>query len=250
MYKLDYYGESEKGRRLKNEDSFLVFVNDFGNLIAIISDGMGGHKGGEMASKAVVKMIRKELKEVNFNSFDSVEAKSFLLTKIRTFQKDLKRIGEEFPEYNDMGATLNMNIFANDMIFTINIGDSRTQSFIKKELVKITVDHNLATLAESDPKFAHYKGQSNMLTSSLGPNKNTIADFFVTRLTHKIGYILMSTDGVHNYVSNISMMKIIKSNFKSMNEKVSDIIEKAYNNDSNDNMTFILIKYTKENGKG
>ena len=249
MYKLDYYGTTEKGRRPKNEDSFLIFVNDFGNLIAVIADGMGGHKGGEMASKAVVKMIKKELKEVNFNAFSNRETKQFLLTTIRTFQKDLKRIGEEFPEYNDMGSTLNMNIFANDLMYTINIGDSRTQSFIKKEIVKITIDHNLATLAEMDPRYAHYKGQSNMLTSSLGPNKNTSADFFITRLVTKVGYILMSCDGVHNHVSDISMMKTIKSNSKTVGEKVNEIIEKAYNNNSNDNMTFILIKYKVYNGK-
>ncbi len=249
MYKLDYYGSTEKGRRPKNEDSFLIFVNNFGNLIAIIADGMGGHKGGEMASKAVVKMIKKELIEVNFNNYSSEEAKVFLLTKIRVFQKDLKRIGVEFPEYNDMGTTLNMNIFSKDSLFTINIGDSRTQSFIKKDINKITIDHNLATLAEIDPRFAHYKGQSNMLTSSLGPNKNTNADFFLTKLVSDNGYILMSTDGVHNYISDISLMKIIKSNSKTMEEKVDAIIEKAYNNNSNDNMTFILINYKKNKEK-
>lgn len=249
MYKLDYFGATEKGRRPRNEDSFLIFTNDFGNLVAIIADGMGGHKGGEMASKSVVKMIKREIKEIDFNSFNEDEAKSFLLNKIRVFQKDLKKIGEEFPVYSDMGSTLNMNIFCNDKVFTINIGDSRTQSFIKKEIVIITEDHNLATLAEKDERYAHYKGQSNMLTSSLGPNKNTIADFFTINLESKSGYILMSCDGVHNFVPNISMMKIIKQNSKTIKEKVVNVLEKAYNNNSNDNMTFILIKYEKGKGK-
>ena len=71
----------------------------------------------------------------------------------------------------------------------------------------------------------------------------------ITRLVTKVGYILMSCDGVHNHVSDISMMKIIKSNSKTVGEKATEIIERAYNNNSNDNMTFILIKYKIYNGK-
>ncbi len=245
MYKLEYYGATETGRRPRNEDSFLIFKNKFGFLIAVIADGMGGHKGGSTASKSVVKMIKRELKNINFAALSEDEIKKTLLTVVRTLQKDLKRVGEEFPQYKDMGSTLNLNVFVDDTFFSINVGDSRTQSFIKKEIVKITDDHNLATLAEKDERYAHYKGQTNMLTSSLGPSKTTHADLFVTYLESKKGYILMSSDGVHNFISPVSWMKIIKASSKSVEDKVNKVIKTAFENGSNDNMTFILIKYDK-----
>lgn len=246
MYKLDYYGASETGRRPENQDSFLIFKNRHEFLIAVIADGMGGHKGGATCSKAVAKMCKRELNGINFGQMTDDEIKKKLLTVVRTFQKDLKRIGKEFPSLSDMGSTLNMNIFVGKKMFTINIGDSRTQSFVKKDIIKISEDHNLATLAEKDERYAHYKGQTNMLISSLGPNKNTKADLFITEFDTKKGYILMTSDGVHNYISEISWIKIIKSTSKSIEDKVKRVIKTAYENGSNDNMSFILIKYERD----
>ncbi|NQX83210.1 MAG: serine/threonine-protein phosphatase [Mycoplasmataceae bacterium] len=245
MYKFDYYGKTITGRRLKNEDSFYIFKNKYEILIAIVSDGMGGHKGGATASKSVIKIIKRELNNFNFINMNEEKIKKILLTSVRILQKDLKRIGKEFPQYSDMGSTMNMNVFVNEKLFTVNVGDSRTQSFIKKELIKISEDHNLGTLAEKDERYAHYRGQSNILTSSLGPNKKTTVDLFVTELKSKNGYILMSSDGVHNFISDISWMKIIKSKSKSNEYKVSKVIKTAYENGSNDNITFILIRYER-----
>ncbi len=246
MYKLEYHGATETGRRPENQDNFIIFKNNYKFLIAVVADGMGGHKGGSTASKAVARMVKRELNNVDFGGKTEDEIKKFLLTTVRVFQKDLKRIGEEFPQYADMGSTLNMNVFIGGRMYTVNIGDSRTQSFIKKNIIKISEDHNMATLAEKNPKYAHFKGQTNMLTSSLGPNKQTTADLFVTDLAlNKKGYILMSSDGVHNSISELSWIKILKSPTKSLEEKVEKTIRTAYENGSNDNMTFILIRYER-----
>ncbi len=246
MYKLEYHGITETGRRPENQDNFILFKNKYKFLIAVVADGMGGHKGGATASKAVVKMVKRELNDINFNGLTDEEVRKILLTTVRTFQKDLKKVGEEFPQYADMGSTLNMNIFVGAKMYTINIGDSRTQSFIKRNLIKISEDHNMGTLADKDPRFAHYKGQYNMLTSSLGPNKHTSADFFITDLgDNKKGYILMTSDGVHNFISETSWIKIIKTPGKTLEEKAAKTIRTAYENGSNDNMTFILIRYER-----
>ncbi len=246
MYKLDYHGATETGRRPENQDNFILFKNKFNFLVAVVADGMGGHKGGATASKAIVKMVKREINNINFDGMDEESVRKILLSIVRVFQKDLKRIGEEFPQFADMGSTLNMNIFVGTKMYTINIGDSRTQSFLKKNLVKISEDHNMGTLAEKDPRYASYKGQYNMLTSSLGPNKKTSADFFVTDLSkNKKGYILMSSDGVHNFIAEAAWIKIIKSSTKTLEEKVARTIRTAYENGSNDNMTFILIRYER-----
>lgn len=245
MYKIEYYGASEIGRRERNEDSFHVFHNSKEFLVAVIADGMGGHKGGETASKSVIKMVKKEFAEIDFGIISEEEIKKTLLNIVRKFQKKLKRIGEEYPEFMDMGSTMNLNVFVGNKIYTINIGDSRTQSFVKRHLIKITEDHNLGTLAEKDERYAHYKGQNNMLTSSLGPNKKTTADLFVTELESKKGYILMTTDGVHNYVSDSFLIKTVKSSRKKIEQKVNKVIKASFEKGSNDNMTFILIRYER-----
>ncbi len=245
MFKIEYHGATETGRRPENQDNFILFKNKFNFLIAVVADGMGGHKGGATASKAIVKMVKREMNGIDFTGLNDDEVRKTLIKIVRIFQKDLKRIGEEFPQYADMGSTLNLNLFIGEKMYTINIGDSRTQSFIKKNLLKISIDHNMGTLAETDERYIQFKGQYNMLISSLGPNKKTKADFFVTDLSeNKKGYILMTSDGVHNFISEAAWIKIIKSS-RSIQEKVEKTIKTAYENGSNDNMTFILIKYER-----
>ncbi len=245
MFKIEPYGASETGRRPENQDNYIIFRNKHNFLIAAVADGMGGHKGGATASKAIVKMVKREMNNLDFSGLNDDEVRQILIKIVRIFQKDLKRIGEEFPDYADMGSTLNLNLFIGEKMFTINIGDSRTQSFIKKDLVKISIDHNMGTLAETNDAYIAYKGQYNMLISSLGPNKKTKADFFITDLSaNKKGYILMTSDGVHNFISEAAWIKIIKSS-KTLKEKVDKTIRTAFENGSNDNMTFILIKYER-----
>ncbi len=246
MYKLDYHGATETGRRAENQDSFILFKNKHHFLVAVVADGMGGHKGGATASKAIIKMVKREINDIDFNGMDDEVIRKILLSMVRVFQKDLKRIGVEFPQYADMGSTLNMNLFVGGKMYTVNIGDSRTQSFLKRNLVKISKDHNMGTLAETDPRYHHYKGQYNMLTSSLGPNKKTTADLFITDLSvNKKGYILMTSDGVHNSISEAAWIKIIKASGKTLQEKVAKTIRTAFENGSTDNMTFILIRYER-----
>ncbi|BDU67493.1 MAG: protein phosphatase [Candidatus Tyloplasma litorale] len=244
MYQFEYYGRTFTGRREINEDNFIIFKNEFGFLISAIADGMGGHQGGEFASKLIIKLVKSKFNKIDFSKLSDAEIKKKSLLIIEKIKHDLEYAGMKFPRYLDMGSTLNLNIFVRNNFFTINIGDSRTQLFLKKEIENISIDHNLATLAKSDDNYKEYAGQTNILTSSLGPNKQTTVDFFKTELTSNSGYVLMSSDGVHNFITNKELIKIIKNKNKSNFQKITEVIQKSFKNNSNDNMTFVLIHFS------
>ena len=69
--RLDIAALSDMGRRKReNEDSFGVFRDDTPNLnlfrdgaLVAVADGLGGHMGGEIASKLAVSILRDALKE-------------------------------------------------------------------------------------------------------------------------------------------------------------------------------------------
>ncbi len=240
--KYIYTGKSEKGRRENNEDNFLIFNTNEGVLVAVVADGMGGHKSGEVASILSVKYVKKIFTTLPLLGFSEEEIQKRIIMSVRSIQKKLIRLADQDERLLDMGTTLNINVFVGDKMFTLNIGDSRTSQFTKKDIVRITEDHNLATLALKSKALEKYKNYTNYLTSSLGPKKEAKADMFVTKL-NKRGYMIITSDGVHNFLNSQEIIKIFKSRSKTLEAKVDSLINESYENNSNDNMTAVVVKY-------
>ncbi len=238
---LEAVGKTIKGRRETNQDTFIIFHNQFDYLITIIADGMGGHKGGDVASNFAIEHIKKYLDPIDFTNKSKETIQHELITATKKVQNDFFKNLEVQPEYSDMGTTLNLNLFVDNIMYSLNVGDSRTSRFFKKEINPITEDHNLAALALKDPKYKAYINYTNLLTSSLGPTKETTIDVFVTPLGKK-GYIIQTSDGVHNFLNNDDYKRILKANI-SLEAKSKEIIERAYANKSNDNLTVVVIQY-------
>ena len=242
MYKIKVYGKTDKGIRKNNEDSFAAFSTPDSTVVAV-ADGMGGHIGGKTASKSTVVSVEEFLKGVEFTKLNDSEVSKTMINAVRQVQKNLKAMAEKDSELADMGTTLNLNVFAGKKLFTLNIGDSRCSHFSKKKLVQISEDHNLASLAQQGKIDKKYLDHTNYLTSSLGPNKETKVDFFVTELS-KAGKVIVSSDGVHQFVSEIELTNILKSKMD-LETKTSEAVRVASENKSNDNMTIVVVEYGK-----
>ena len=241
MKHIEYYGYTDQGIRTENQDNFTVFKNKYDFLIAAVADGMGGHEGGKYASTVTIKLIEYIFKNIDFGKKSDQEIQDFLLEAISKIQNYLIQETEEKDLPRDMGTTLNLDLFVKNKIFTLNIGDSRTIHYTKKNIVQISEDHNLSTLAKKDPNFAKFEKYSNYLTSALGPKKDSKVDIFITPL-EKIGMIIITSDGVHNHISKEEIIKILK-NKEVLKNKVEAIVNKALFNKSTDNATSVVVKY-------
>lgn len=233
---------TNKGVRSINQDSIIVFANKFHHLFVAVADGMGGHVGGQIASKFAVETLKEYFKGKDFSSTSDEDIKSDLIRSIKFIIREFKRMGEEQPKFKDMGTTLNFNMFINQNIWTVNVGDSRSVKIDRTGYNQISEDHNLAALAKKDKRFESFANDANLLTSSLGPSKETSVDVFKTRITES-GYLLVTSDGIHQFVSESFVVKTMLNTNLKLGAKADAIMNESFDNKTHDNVSLVAVSY-------
>src|ERR1043165_5641077 len=148
--KIASCGITDIGRkRQKNEDSYLV--NDKIHLY-IVADGMGGHAGGEFASKIAVSTVEEiirgadvpeEVKQSYLYSDPSEgEEKKLKHAIARAGSKIVQKAIEE-PELRGMGTTATVLYFDDSKAYVAHVGDSRAYCIRNGSIIQITEDHSL-----------------------------------------------------------------------------------------------------------
>ncbi|MEM7645703.1 MAG: protein phosphatase 2C domain-containing protein [Pseudomonadota bacterium] len=139
--KLTAYGITDVGlKRSKNEDNLLV-SEDMG--LFVVADGMGGHKGGDMASRLAIEamgeVVKTHREEHTFLSPRAMLEEGYTEASSRIFEKSQ----ENNQMLKGMGTTLVTAYVHENEIFVANVGDSRAYFFNKSYLWQMTEDHSL-----------------------------------------------------------------------------------------------------------
>lgn len=197
---LSYSAEcfSEGGRDYPNQDSCLIkYVNDSLFVIAI-ADGMGGKKGGEIASRLAIKVISEEVDALNL-SIPSLFQKAQLSIENKA-KFDL--------ENYEMGTTLTVAIIQKQNVTVGHVGDTRLYHLREQGIVSITKDQtevqkliDEGILTKRRAKNYHRR---NILLSVLTPNK----DFELQTSSFKIkerDRLLLLTDGAYSLASKLEL---------------------------------------------
>ncbi|MEL7409625.1 MAG: protein phosphatase 2C domain-containing protein, partial [Cyanobacteria bacterium J06558_2] len=135
--KRQFIGLTDTGVvRTANQDSY--FVDDELGRFFIVADGMGGHAGGQEASKIATEVIYAYLQEY-WNS----DLESAVLLKEAVEKANLAIIEDQqiHPERRDMGTTVVTLIFRDEQPLCAHVGDSRLYRLRGSNLEQITDDH-------------------------------------------------------------------------------------------------------------
>lgn len=161
-----------RGKREVQEDALasdFQVGSDFG--FVVLSDGMGGHEAGDIASNIVVTEVFSELK---LQSVDTKKAfaniTSILSNAAHSANQCLKEHSLQNPATSGMGATLVAPVLMKNKLFWISIGDSPLFLFRNNELSQLNEDHSLAPQID-------FMVKSGLLSESVGrdhPDRNCL----------------------------------------------------------------------------
>src|SRR5574344_1200862 len=229
-----------------NEDSVIVVKNASGEYLLAVADGMGGHRGGEVASSLAISHIGKKFTE-STTVGTKEEAINFIKDMVSECNLLLNKYTTEHPDTMGMGTTLVLALITKGFLLFGNLGDSSGFVIKDKKLQKITNDHTLVNLlvksGELTPEEAKEHPNRNVLMKALGSTTSVDMDIFDVETN--VEGILLCSDGLTNMLEFDQINKVLNEEL-SPEEKVKKLIIKANNRGGTDN---ISIAYLIKGGK-
>jgi PPM family protein phosphatase len=231
--------------RKHNEDSGEVFTKGE-HFLAVIADGMGGHKAGDIASQEALKVIKAAWVqfEENMGNF-----KDWIQNVLRDTNKHIFEFSQVNPETRGMGTTIVAALGTDKEVTVAHIGDSRCYLYSNGELKRVTDDHSLVQELVKSGQItedeAEIHPRRNMIMKAVGTDETVEAELNV--ITWKTGdYLLLCSDGLSDKVSFKKIKEALDSSAETVAEKVEKLIAWAKDAGGEDNITAILIQNSSD----
>ena len=238
------YAKSDVGKvRELNEDSFYISDSLDEIQLYILADGMGGYKGGEVASKLAIQSAKNYI-ESNFKQIEKDKDSIIQLvgSSVEYANMIVYEKSKENDELNGMGTTLDVCLIYNNRVFIGHVGDSRVYRIRKEFMRKLTQDHSYVQKLVKDGTItkeeAVHHPQKNMLMKALGCNAFVEPDVMVKGFL-KDDILIMNSDGLTNLVSQEEIFKEAK---KDIEQAPKELVNLANEKGGYDNITVIVIK--------
>jgi serine/threonine protein phosphatase PrpC len=200
-------------KRANNEDSYYTSME---KGLFIVTDGMGGNQGGEVASNAVVNvlpgLIEQQLTKAN-GSLESIE--QALLNSIVELSQHVYAESCQYLELKGMGATVVMALMRGNHAHLAHMGDSRIYRFRDGVLEQLTQDHSLVALlmrnGEITAEEAAVHPARGRLSRYIGMEGTVFPDVQTVTL-RKGDMLLLCSDGLSGQVSDDKITQILLAN--------------------------------------
>ena len=240
---MEAFASTDIGKvRDMNQDSYYISDENDEIKLYIVADGMGGYKGGEIASKLAIESAKNYIRK-NFEEIK--KEKELILELIKNAIEYANMVvyekSKEIEELNGMGTTIDVCLVYSNKVYIGHIGDSRVYRLRKEFFRKLTVDHSyveqLVKEGNITKEEAYNHPKKNMLTKALGCTPFVEPDVMVKGFL-KDDILLMCSDGLTNMLKDNKIYEIIKENPK---EASKNLVKKANELGGYDNITAVII---------
>jgi serine/threonine protein phosphatase PrpC len=228
--------------RSGNEDSAMT-----GSSLLAVADGMGGHAGGEVASKIAITTLASMVPVLTAPDIDTDSIEDLLLNSLHTIDGEIAHVSSDEIELRGMGTTLTALLIRDGRVALLHVGDSRCYRLRGNTFEQLTHDHTVlqelldsGTISMSE---AQDHPQRSMLTQVLMGEGSVAPVLMVYEVNSKDRFLLCS-DGL----SSVLTEKEIKSLLKKSNrdDAVEALVEATYVNGAPDNVTVVVADVIEE----
>jgi protein phosphatase len=221
-----------------NED-YMGYKEDDEKKIYIVSDGMGGHNAGEVASKLAVETVLEYI-----NSIPCLQdLETVLKEAVQLSNKKVYELSNADYSLKGMGTTMTACLAKNGIMVVAHVGDSRCYVLEESGLRQVTKDHSLVQELVDNGSITAEEAvvhpNKNIITRALGTAPNVEVDIYSVNLK-QISKVLLCTDGLTNSLSDLEMYEIIKSNTNT--NACHKLIEISKEKGGRDNITVIIFE--------
>ncbi len=226
-------------KRKNNQDAFL---KDDALGLYVVADGMGGHRGGEVASRLAVEGIQKFCRENQH-----LVGREILDKGINRACSDIYEQSLTHEELSGMGTTVLALLFQDDVLYIGQVGDSRAYLMNGPAIWQVTEDHSLLNeeiragrLAAGQVSTYQFK---NVITRSVGYENHVAVDIYRRRVQANDIYVIC-TDGLSGLIEITEIAEEIKK--QGPETGLSSLVALANSRGGDDNITALVCQITAD----
>ena len=252
--KLEIYGITDVGRKRSHNEDTIGSDKSIG--VAVLADGMGGYKAGEVASAMAVNMILEELRaSLRQSEKGQIDEETGFSRETLAVKKAIEKANETIyqtaqsqPQCHGMGTTLVTVAFYDDRLTIAHIGDSRLYRLRADTLEQVTSDHSLLQeLIDKGfytPEEAKKSLNKNLVTRAMGIEL-TVAPDLQEEVAIPGDIYLMCSDGLSDLVDDDEIESTLKAYRSDLEAAAQRLVQMANDKGGKDNISVILARTLK-----
>ncbi len=251
--RIRFAAKTDVGRkRANNEDNFLLPQE---MALGVVSDGMGGHACGDVASRITVETIDKYFRDTARSRpptfpllIPSIESeRARMATAIQYANTRIFDAAAADPKKKSMGCTVEAIYFTQGRYYIGHVGDSRVYRIRNRQLQLLTEDHSLLNdwkrmkeLAGSEVvNFPH----KNVVVRALGLNEQVKVDVVIDEYQRDDLFLLCS-DGLCDMIKDREILELCLK-YDRLDSACNELINAANEAGGLDNITALLVRIEK-----
>ncbi|MCL2884397.1 MAG: Stp1/IreP family PP2C-type Ser/Thr phosphatase [Oscillospiraceae bacterium] len=236
-------GLTDRGRsRGSNQDAFEAAALSDTAGFAVVCDGMGGAKGGQVASRMAVKLLAARLREGWREDITLASLRNILESALAAANVEIREKAAADSRLEGMGTTVVAAVICGNEALVAHMGDSRAYRVSKKGCEPLTRDHSIVQdLVESGQltaEQAQTHPRRHFITRALGADEEAQGDFDEYTLAPG-DRLLLCTDGLTNML-DLSVLHALAWSAP-VNEVPKKLIDAANEAGGADNITAVVL---------
>lgn len=239
--------------RETNQDSIYTLVSSIpretGDAtlgLFVVADGMGGHEGGEIASRmAIAAVARRIIADLLVPAIEGSINVSLQALMIEAVQEANRVIWEHARlTGSDMGTTCTAALLLGRSLYIGHVGDSRAYLIDANGIHQLTTDHSavgrLIEMGQLDPDEAREHPLRSQLYRTVGQHPEIAVDL-VFQPIGDATHLLLASDGLWGSVEEATMVRIVRS-IDSPQRAVRALVDAANRAGGPDNISVVLVR--------